>query len=148
MGSNHIHKHVIAYLEKTLPADLYNEMENHISSCRSCKELVDKVASVYCFAGKDCPDLDPFFASRVEARLNRKSEPEYFLPVSIIKSLRPVALCLLLLTTVTFSIFMGNYLLSNKAQKSYSSNGKESVYEYYLSVNEDQVVTQIINNEQ
>lgn len=147
MGQFHIHKYVIPYLEKTLSANLYNEVEKHISSCQHCKDLVEKIALVYCTKGEECPELDPYFITRVEARLHQKPEPEYFLPAFVLKSLRPVAASLLFLTTITFSIFMGNYLLSNKAQKITAQNDKELIYEYYLSLNEDQIVNQIINNE-
>lgn len=145
MSSNHINNYIIGYLEKTLSPERQDEVEKHLSVCQNCKEMVQNIASVY-FVNDPCPEISPYFYTRVEAKLSQKNERESLLPVSIIKSLRPVAAGLFLMTAITFGIFLGNYIIFSQQSK-VSSNTNEDMYEYYISLNEDPVVSQIINNE-
>lgn len=149
MSRIHIKDHVIAYLEKTLSPEKHQEIEGHLSICETCRQYLAKIAAVY-FSNNSpaIPEVSPYFYTRVRTRLEKEPEPRIELPASIIKSLRPVAAGLFVLTAITFSIFLGNYILStNYINSSSQVNSNEMNYEYYLGVNGDPMVNLIISNE-
>jgi hypothetical protein len=149
MSRIHIKDNVIAYLEKTLSPEKHQEIEKHLSICESCRLFLTKIAAVYFSNDRQIiPEVSPYFYTRVRARLEKEPEPRIELPVSIIKTLRPVAAGLFVLTAITFSIFLGNYILStNQINTNAQVNSNEMNYEYYLGVNGDPMVNLIISNE-
>lgn len=150
MSRIHIKNSVVAYLEKTLTPAKQKEFQDHLLSCDSCRLFVGRFSAVY-FSNDslECPEINPYFYSKVVSKLQNGSQNEYTLPVSIIKSLRPVATGLFLLTAITFSIFFGNYIISSNHITTSSEVGtsNEISYEYYLNTNVDPMVSSIISNE-
>ncbi len=145
MRKIHIKNTIIAYLEKALTPAQQNEIEKHLISCNDCKEFLNKFSVAYfSFDNKECPEINPYFFTRVAAKLDKKSAGTYALPVAIIKSLKPVAAGLFLLTAFTFGIFFSNFKLAGNQNANATS---ELSYEYYLDNNADNLVNLIIDNE-
>ena len=141
----HIKDYIIAFLEKTLAPAKMQEMQEHISSCEPCRLFYEKFSAVY-LSGNSLkkPELNPYFYTRVVAKLQSESGQEYVLPSTIVRSLRPVAAGLFLLTAITFSIFFGNYILSDSSQTQVVN---ELSYDYYLGNSEDPMLNTIMSNE-
>lgn len=149
MSKIHLKNDVIGFLEKSLPPFRLKEIEDHLETCDTCRKYVKNFSKVY-FSddNRACPELNPFFYTRVVARLENEPRNESVFPVFVVKSLRPLAAGLFLLTAITFSIFASNFLFpANQLNiNSKVSSTNEMTYDYYIN-NENLFVDQIISNE-
>lgn len=146
MSTTHINKEVIFYLEKSLHPARQKEIEEHLHSCKGCRDLVDKISAVY-FSGdkQESPELNPFFYTRVNAKLERGQEPSWEIPIPVLRSLKPFAAGLSILTAITFTIFLSNYVLSSG--KTLQPKTGEIGYESYWEQNQDPLLNLIVSNE-
>lgn len=150
MSRIHIKKSVIAYLDKSLSINKQQEIDSHLLTCDTCRRYVNRMASVYFSCdNRILPEVNPFFLTRVLAKLEKEQHTGVELPVSVLKSLRPVAAGLFMLTAITFSIFFSNYVISTNRLNSNSqiNSTSEASYEYYLGTSGDPMVNLIISIE-
>jgi hypothetical protein len=149
MSRFHIKNDVVGFLEKTIPLKKAKEIEAHLGSCETCRHFLERFSSVYSSDDhRECHELTPYFYTRVLSQLEKGPDKEYILPVSIVKSLRPVAAGLFLVTLITFSVFLSNYIFSTNRINSGTpvNTVNEMSYEYYVG-NGDPVVDLIVSNE-
>lgn len=149
MSGIHIKNDVIAYLEKTLLPEKQKKIEEHLSSCSSCQAFVKRMSAVY-FSGdkQEVPELTPYFYTRVCAQLEKEQQSTWEIPLPVLRSLRPVAAGLFVLTAITFTIFLSNYIISGNQFKMNTKVGSsEMSYEYYLENSGDLMLNTIVSNE-
>ncbi len=149
MSGIHIKNDVIAYLEKTLQPERQKKMDEHLSSCVACQDFVTRMSAVY-FSGdkQKVPELNPYFYTRVCAKLEKEQQGSWEIPLPVLRSLRPVAAGLFVLTAITFTIFLSNYIIStNQFNIGTKAGSSEMTYEYYLENSGDPMLNSIVSNE-
>lgn len=149
MSGIHIKNDVIAYLEKTLQPEKQKKMDEHLSSCAACQDFVARMSAVY-FSGdrQEVPELNPYFYTRVCAKLEKEQQSSWEIPLPVLRSLRPVAAGLFVLTAITFTIFLSNYIIStNQFNIGTQAGSSDMSYEYYLENSGDPMLNSIVSNE-
>lgn len=148
MNCSHVKNKTIAFIEKNLSQEDQVAIENHLSSCNSCRTSIEKIASVYnSFDATVCPEINPYFYSKTLAKLSRETTQEISLPVSVINSLKPIAAGLFVVTSITFGIFFGNILTKSNSETGMTS-ATAWANDYHLDYSEDIMVELIISNEE
>lgn len=76
MNCKEAHKNLLSFLDGELQGEKQLAMEQHLSSCKSCQEALEKLQGIY--AGIDAEvkafEPNPYLASKVWSRIHSKQE--------------------------------------------------------------------------
>lgn len=93
---------IIFYLDKELQSDEREMFENHLEECITCQEVFNQVKATYITIGMEEIKPDPFFYTRLKARIDRQAEN---MPVQIfLNVLKPIAVA----ASIAIGILIGN----------------------------------------
>lgn len=102
-----IHKKLIFFLENELPEKEMEDIRLHLSGCHECAAFAEYMKETLSLLDEEKrPDVNPFFYTRVKARLERQAVKESPAPVWA-KILQPAVFILLLLLGVYAGIKIG-----------------------------------------
>lgn len=116
MNCQIVQKKLIFFLEKELSGAEMKAVQEHLDSCSDCAlfaEDMKKTLSI--LEGEKNPEVNPFFYTRVKAKLENQMEAEVRVirkPV-LIRVLQPVAFSIILLLGVYGGIKLGNTSTTN-----------------------------------
>jgi hypothetical protein len=140
---------LIGYIEKTLTADQMQDMALHLKECNTCNILFDEVKTTYTsFGALPEPSLNPFFYTRVAAKLHNKKHIADFIPKYTVFT--KIASSVLIIVGIGIGIYLGGEMQIPAA--SLSSSAQTEMLEAYTSeYNLDdsgfQVLESLITNE-
>jgi len=102
-------KELDAYREGTLPFDLKTQVESHLETCETCKQVYSFLilANKVIKTEKEL-DPDPFLVTRVMAQIENLEKPYYETGIMLTRILRPVMVTILLAGAVFSGILLGN----------------------------------------
>jgi anti-sigma factor RsiW len=98
MKCKNVHSKLIFFLEKELPVSEMEQVQQHLDECSECALFAAEMKNTLQILDSDkVNDENPFFFTRVKARLEKQDEEQ---PVSrpvLIRVLQPVAFSIILL---------------------------------------------------
>ncbi len=102
-----IHKKLIFFLENELPEKEMEDIRLHLAGCHECAAFADYMKNSLNVIGQERnPDINPFFYTRVKARLENQAVKESPTPL-LARILQPAVFTLLLLAGVYAGIKIG-----------------------------------------
>lgn len=108
MKCQEVSDYIGRYLDGQLDVGTSQILQNHLSSCDSCQQKVQRFELMMeIFEKEKKTELKPFFYNRVLNRLEAKKESEMktsFVP----RVLQPALIVLLLLLSLTIGLFVGS----------------------------------------
>lgn len=111
MKCRKIHKKLHLYLEKSLNAKDYQEVQEHLDSCHTCTQLYHLVENTLnSFDNLPREELDAFFYTRLEQKLNISDSKSPFIELIYQPLLKPAMVIALSITLTGFGIFAGNWM--------------------------------------
>lgn len=98
MKCKNVHSKLIFFLEKELPDSEMKQVQQHLDECSECALFAAEMKNTLSILDSDkVTDENPFFFTRVKARLEKQEEEQ---PVSrpvLVRILQPVAFSIILL---------------------------------------------------
>ena len=98
MKCKNVHSKLIFFLEKELPDSEMKQVQQHLDECSECALFAAEMKNTLQILDSDkVTDENPFFFTRVKARLEKQEEEQ---PVSrpvLVRVLQPVAFSIILL---------------------------------------------------
>ena len=123
-----------------------------MSDCVICKNLYDDLFATYTVYDKkiNTVELNPFFFSKLEQRLQNKAHKKVTTDPKLILKLQPIAASVLVLVGISMGVLIGNSLSGSGL--SLSSPDRTEIIEayatdYYFNDANDETVNTLINNE-
>ncbi len=108
MNCNKIHKNLIFFLEGELPTEEMQAIEAHLVECPTCASFADDMNRTLGILNQEkTPKLNPFFYTRVNARLEQSQQIPITKPI-FIRLVQPVAFSLLLLAGIYTGFKLGD----------------------------------------
>jgi anti-sigma factor RsiW len=103
-----VHNKLIFFLEKELPEAEMNAVQAHLAGCPDCALFAEDLKKTLSILETDKkPELNPFFYTRVKARLEQPATRLSGRPV-LVRVLQPVAFSVILLLGIYAGIRLGN----------------------------------------
>lgn len=103
MSCKKLHKKLIFFVEKELPEKERIKIQNHLLECPECAAFVKDLNKSFDILAKEkLPEINPFFFTRVKARLESQSNAEkvpFWQPI-MIKFVQPTFFSLLLIAGI------------------------------------------------
>ena len=151
MKCRQVHKNLIDLIEHTLPESISDEMFRHIKSCLDCGELYDNVSATYTVINSvPKPEINPFFFTRLQQRLESREKLETPMIPNFIRRLQPIAIVFLLIIGIGSGILIGKSLANYKLYGN-ASNQKALLEtyasEYYLNATGEDSLNALLTNE-
>lgn len=116
MNCKRCHKKLIHYLEESLHVTEIQEIEQHLLECASCRGFADYLKeTLSTIESSRITQPDPFFYTRVKARLE-KQEESFFAKPAFARILQPAIFTLLLIAAVYTGLEIGSYGLSSDTE--------------------------------
>jgi predicted anti-sigma-YlaC factor YlaD len=148
MKCRQVHKNIIDLIEHTLPESVSDEMFRHIKSCLDCGELYDNVSATYTVINSvPKPEINPFFFTRLQQRLESGKQKEAHIGMVLIKRLQPIAIIILLFIGISSGIFIGKNLVSYKNNSDQKAVLDAYASEYYLNKTGEEALNTLLTNE-
>ena len=98
MKCNSVHKNLIFFLEKELPVSEMEQVKQHLNECADCALFAAEMKSTLRILENDkVSDENPFFYTRVKARLENQHNEQLVARPVLLRILQPVAFSILLL---------------------------------------------------
>ena len=115
-----VHKKLIFFLENELSGTEMQAIREHLDSCPDCALFASEMEKTFSIlASEKNPEINPFFYTRVRAKLENQMETERQVsrrPV-LVRILQPVAFSILLLLGIYAGIKLGNTGAANSGTK-------------------------------
>uniref|UniRef100_UPI0032173E19 anti-sigma factor family protein n=1 Tax=uncultured Draconibacterium sp. TaxID=1573823 RepID=UPI0032173E19 len=103
-----VHTNLIFFLEKELPVSEMKAVQEHLDNCPDCALFAEEMKKTFSILETDkVVEENPFFYTRVKARLENQAEEQVVARPVLAKVLQPVAFSVLLLLAVYGGIKMG-----------------------------------------
>ena len=113
MNCKRCHKKLILYLEESLHVTERQEIEQHLLECASCRRFADYLKETLAtIESSRITKPDPFFYTRVKAKLEKQEESLHAKPV-FARILQPAMFTLLLIAAVYAGLKIGDSALSS-----------------------------------
>ncbi len=108
MKCKRVHKNLIFFFEKELPFSEMQKVREHLGSCPECGHFAEEMRkTLRILDGDKVSDENPFFYTRIKARLeNQATESPEKRPV-LVRVLQPIAFSILLMFGVYGGIKLG-----------------------------------------
>ncbi len=108
MKCKKIHSKVIFFLEKELPDSEMIRVKEHLSSCSECTHFVEEMKrTLSIFDEEKSAEVNPFFYTRVKARLQSQEQEVYAGRPVLARILQPLAFSILLIIGIYGGIKLG-----------------------------------------
>jgi hypothetical protein len=138
-----INSKLIFFVEKSLPRDEMQQVEEHLHSCKECKQSCDilKASFQLIDAEKDIV-VNPFLHTRIIQKLEDKKSYSIF---SLKRVLQPVLVSALLVVGISFGVGLGHVttktnndtLVSNSSNELFFNDlAQEPIENFLLNYNE------------
>jgi hypothetical protein len=126
-----IHKKLIFFLENDLPENEMEEIKLHLAGCHECADFAEYMRKTLKVLNQERkPDVNPFFYTRVKARLENQTIKEIATPLWA-RILQPAVFTLLLLAGVYAGIKIGQP--ANNIQETYYAEQEIFPYLYEIA---------------
>ncbi len=98
MKCNKVHNKLIFFLEKELPVSEMVQVQKHLDECSECALFAEEMKNTLSILDSDkVTDENPFFFTRVKARLEKQAEEQPVARPVLVGILQPVAFSIILL---------------------------------------------------
>nr|WP_319572773.1 zf-HC2 domain-containing protein [uncultured Draconibacterium sp.] len=98
MKCNTVHNKLIFFLEKELPVSEMEQVQQHLDECSECALFAAEMKNTLQILDSDkVTDENPFFYTRVKARLEKQDEKQPEARPVLVRILQPVAFSIILL---------------------------------------------------
>ena len=98
MKCKNVHNKLIFFLEKELPVSEMEQVQKHLDECSECALFAAEMKNTLSILDSDkVTDENPFFFTRVKARLEKQSQEEPVARPVLVRILQPVAFSIILL---------------------------------------------------
>ncbi|WP_372647994.1 anti-sigma factor [Draconibacterium sp.] len=98
MKCNTVHNKLIFFLEKELPVSEMKQVQQHLDECSECARFAAEMKNTLQILESDkLTDENPFFYTRVKARLEKQEEKQPAARPVLLRILQPVAFSIILL---------------------------------------------------
>jgi hypothetical protein len=105
-----VHKKIIFFLERELPAGEMEQVRLHLSECNDCAAFAEEIKKTFAFLESEkSPAVNPFFYTRLKAKMENRADAEnakYNNPVWL-KVLQPAFFSILLIVGIYSGIKIG-----------------------------------------
>jgi len=126
-----IHKKLIFFLENDLPENEMEDIRLHLAECQECAAFAEYMRKTLNVVDQERgPDVNPFFYTRVKARLENEAVKDAVVPLWA-RILQPAVFTLLLLAGVYAGIKIGQP--ANNIKESYYAEQEMFPYLYEMA---------------
>lgn len=125
MNCNTLHTKIIFFLEGELPEWEMEEIKIHLESCTGCVAFAEEMKKTLAVLETDkTPQLNPFFYTRVKARLEKQAEEKVVNQRSLVlvRILQPALFSVLLIAGIYAGIKIGEPAKINSDSTVYTEN--------------------------
>ena len=103
-----VHKKLIFYIEGSLPEKEMQQIAGHLRECPECLLFSEDLKKTMEIIGLEkSSKVNPFFYTRVKAKLENTEEPEIVKTPAFVRILQPVAFSILLLLGIYTGVRIG-----------------------------------------
>lgn len=103
-----VHTNLIFFLEKELPVSEMKAVQEHLDNCPDCALFAEEMKKTFSILETEkVIEENPFFYTRVKARLENEAEEQVAARPVLVRILQPVAFSILLLVAVYGGMKMG-----------------------------------------
>ncbi|QIA06783.1 anti-sigma factor family protein [Draconibacterium halophilum] len=121
MKCNKVHNKLIFFLEKELPVSEMEQVQKHLDECSECALFAAEMKNTLSILDSDkVRDENPFFFTRVKARLENQAEEQLSARPVLTKVLQPVAFSIILLLGIYGGFKLGQAPKTDFADNSLS----------------------------
>ncbi|WP_319482665.1 zf-HC2 domain-containing protein [uncultured Draconibacterium sp.] len=121
MKCNTVHNKLIFFLEKELPVSEMKQVQQHLNECSECALFAAEMRNTLSILDSDkVTDENPFFYTRVKARLEKQDEKQPSVRPVLIRVLQPVAFSIILLLGIYGGFKLGQAPRTDFADNSLS----------------------------
>jgi len=77
MKCKRIHKKLIFFLDNELPVEKMEQIRLHLDECDDCKQFLNEMKATFgVFEEQQKPEINPFFYTRLKAKLDNQTDKE------------------------------------------------------------------------
>lgn len=121
MKCNKVHNKLIFFLEKELPVSEMEQVQKHLDECSECALFAAEMKNTLSILDSDkVTDENPFFYTRVKARLENQTEVQLSVRPVLARILQPVAFSIILLLGIYGGFKLGQAPITDFADNSLS----------------------------
>lgn len=125
MKCSTLHKNIIFFLEKELPAKDIEQMQKHLEVCPDCNAFAeDMKKTLGVIEDEKSPRVNPFFYTRLKARMESEPKNEvipFWRPV-MVKIIQPAFFTVLLIAGIYGGFKIATPVQTNMASTVYADN--------------------------
>lgn len=151
MNCSKIHKNIISYLDKELTPETVTEIATHLQSCDACQKLLFEMEKTYeIIKTEQKAEFDPFFYTRLEARMEKALSPKRRLSGKLIPAFKYAIASIAIILSIAAGAFLGSDLQDHFIQPNTSdiiSYTDQYANDYYIFEMEDEIIENILLNE-
>ena len=152
LNCGQVHKNLLDFIDGSLAENVNFDIKNHIGYCEQCYGLYLNVKETYTAYEKEpVPILNPFFSTRVLAKLHNIEVIETNMSHKLLRIFQPIAASVLIIIGISAGIYLGKNLAGSKTIVSVNILNNETLEtyasEYYLYDLGEQSVSNLIDNE-
>jgi len=112
-----VHKKLIFFLDKELPVSEMEQVQKHLDECSDCALFAEEMKNTLSILESDkVTDENPFFFTRVKARLEEAKSKQLITRPIFIRVLQPVAFSIILLLGIYGGFKLGETPKVNLAE--------------------------------
>ncbi|WP_321369067.1 zf-HC2 domain-containing protein [uncultured Draconibacterium sp.] len=121
MKCNKVHNKLIFFLGKELPVSEMEQVQKHLDECSECALFAAEMKNTLSILDSDkVTDENPFFYTRVKARLENQTEVQLSVRLVLARILQPVAFSIILLLGIYGGFKLGQAPINDFADNSLS----------------------------
>lgn len=121
MKCNKVHNKLIFFLGKELPVSEMEQVQKHLDECSECALFAAEMKNTLSILDSDkLTDENPFFYTRVKARLENQTEVQLSVRPVLARILQPVAFSIILLLGIYGGFKLGQAPITDFADNSLS----------------------------
>lgn len=121
MKCNKVHNKLIFFLGKELPVSEMEQVQKHLDECSECALFAAEMKNTLSILDSDkVTDENPFFYTRVKARLENQTEVQLSVRPVLARILQPVAFSIILLLGIYGGFKLGQAPITDFADNSLS----------------------------
>lgn len=129
MNCKQVHKKIIFFVENELPAEEMQQVSEHLAACPDCALFAEEVRKTLGMLEQDrLPAENPFFYTRVKARLESGLNSVSVQGSLLVRVLQPAVFTILLLAGIYAGAKLGSY---QPASLSMNSSAVEQIIPYF-----------------
>lgn len=127
MNCKNVHNKLIFFVEEALPEAEMQAVSAHLKSCTGCALFADDMRkTLSILESEKTPELNPFFYTRVKAKLEKQEGQESVQRPVLVRVLQPLAFSIVLL----FGIYAGIKIGATNAKRGPSLTAQQEIIPY------------------